>query len=380
MVSTIHSSKANLASVNPTSSKNEPAEPQVMFDSVKITQDDEIVIQNVTTMDEDSKKLNEHYQKSVNQQHFLSNPHLVNPRATEAEHVAKLQEVCVDDKAVPATGDKVKLPLAESGSPVPKPAIAPEPVPNGPATAATSTTVDANDPAVKLFKTNLDACHHHPTDTISTTGHFCPIADALMEPTIVEQEKHCKEFFAFISQRITDVAILNNENKPFTFLVHIPSTRRLKVCYGMGSGISFGRLKGLSINDKALAISGDYNPGVKYPSVLDTDGKLVTSTDGYRSYLLIIDRKTRYSYVFLTQSKKPPINEVRGILTKYNGLYRDCSITTDNGGELAKSVEFRCVIRDARYTLKTTGAFSSAQNGLVEKPNQDLARIMRALL
>lgn len=69
------------------------------------------------------------------------------------------------------------------------------------------------------------------------------------------------------------------------------------------------------------------------------------------------------------------------VLTKYKGLYCDCSVTTDNGGELAKSVlAFRRVIRDAEYTLKTTGAFSSAQNGLVEKPNQDMARIMRALL
>jgi hypothetical protein len=187
MVSKTCSSKANLASVNPrTSSKNKPAEeePQVMSDSVKITQDDEIIIKNVTTMDKDSKKLNEHYQKTVNQQHFLSNPHLINPRTTEVEHIAKLQEVRVDDKAAPATRDKVKLPLAGSGTPVPKPAIALEPVPKGPATATTSTNIDANDPVVKLFKTNLDAswkfCHHHPTDSISSTGQFFPIADALI--------------------------------------------------------------------------------------------------------------------------------------------------------------------------------------------------------
>jgi hypothetical protein len=36
----------------------------------------------------------------------------------------------------------------------------------------------------------------------------------------------------------------------------------------MGSRVSFGGLKGSSVKDKALAISGDYNPGVKYPSVL----------------------------------------------------------------------------------------------------------------
>ena len=89
-----------------------------------------------------------------------------------------------------------------------------------------------------------------------------------MEPTIAEQEEECKEFFTFISQRSTDVAILNTENIPYTFLVHIPGTRRLKVCYGIGSGVSFDGLKGSSINDKALALSGDYNPGVKYPAIL----------------------------------------------------------------------------------------------------------------
>jgi hypothetical protein len=36
----------------------------------------------------------------------------------------------------------------------------------------------------------------------------------------------------------------------------------------MGSGVTLGGLKGLSINSKALTLSGDYNPDVKYPSVL----------------------------------------------------------------------------------------------------------------
>jgi hypothetical protein len=35
---------------------------------------------------------------------------------------------------------------------------------------------------------------------------------------------------------------------------------------------------------------------------------------------------------------------------------------------------------DITYNLNTTGAHSSAQNGLAEKPNQDLARMMRSML
>jgi hypothetical protein len=36
------------------------------------------------------------------------------------------------------------------------------------------------------------------------------------------------------------------------------------------------------------------------------DGHLVTSLDGYNSYLLIVDRATRYFWVFLSRYKKPP--------------------------------------------------------------------------
>jgi hypothetical protein len=35
---------------------------------------------------------------------------------------------------------------------------------------------------------------------------------------------------------------------------------------------------------------------------------------------------------------------------------------------------------EINYQLRTTGAHSSAQNGLAEKPNQDLARMMRSML
>jgi dUTP pyrophosphatase len=112
----------------------------------------------------------------------------------------------------------------------------------------------------------------------------------------------------------------------------------------------------------------------------DQDGKTVTSIDGNRSYLLIIDRATRYIWIFLTKTKHPPVSQVMGFLKRFKGLHRDATVTTDLGGELAKSIAFRKAIKEADYTLHTTGAHSSAQNGMAEKPNQDLARIMRALL
>ena len=85
-----------------------------------------------------------------------------------------------------------------------------------------------------------------------------------------------------------------------------------------------------------------------------------------------------------TKRKTPPIQELRDLLTKLQtkvtSTYK--TITTDLGGELAKSTAFRNMLMEdnIKYVLKTTGAHSSAQNGLAEKPNQDLARTMRCML
>ena len=47
-----------------------------------------------------------------------------------------------------------------------------------------------------------------------------------------------------------------------------------------------------------------------------SEGKIMTSIDGYKSYLLIIDRKSRYAWIFLTSSKHPPIKEAEAVLKK----------------------------------------------------------------
>ncbi len=113
----------------------------------------------------------------------------------------------------------------------------------------------------------------------------------------------------------------------------------------------------------------------------DNDGKLVTSIDKYRSYLLVIDRASRHIWVFLTKTKHPPIDQVRGLLSKFQkDLPADASITTDQGKELGASKQFQLLCKEMNYNLRVTGAYSSAQNGMAEKPNQDLARTMRCLL
>ena len=111
----------------------------------------------------------------------------------------------------------------------------------------------------------------------------------------------------------------------------------------------------------------------------DNDGKLVTSIDKYRAYLLVIDKHTRYIWIFLTKDKSPPITQVQSLLSRFP-KYKLPTIMTDQGGELSRSLNFKKMCEQYGYILQTTGAYASQQNGLAEKPNKDLAQIMRCLL
>jgi hypothetical protein len=265
---TCSSRNVNLVPKSSTPSKDKPAEeePPVSNNPVQITQDDvNFNTKNVDDTEDDTsieaiikanpttfrEFVDEDYAKSVSNQHFLANPHLPNPNTTKAEHVAKLTEVREQEAATGTTTpakvtakllNKVKLPPA-SDKPVPKPSAV---------DTLNPVTIDMETLALNALKNKLDAWsfnYHSPTVTIDTAGKVCPIAEALTAPDIDLQEQNCKDFFEFISQHSTDVGILNTETTPYTFLVHIPGTRKLKVCYGMGSGVSFGGLKGSTIND-----------------------------------------------------------------------------------------------------------------------------------
>ena len=110
------------------------------------------------------------------------------------------------------------------------------------------------------------------------------------------------------------------------------------------------------------------------------DGKLVTSVDKYRSYLLVINKASRYSWIFLTRTKQLLVKQVNGLLQKWKGRFTHCTVTTDQDKELGASVAFKQMLMKNGYVLKTTVTYSSAQNRKAEKPNQDLARIIRCLL
>jgi hypothetical protein len=108
--------------------------------------------------------------------------------------------------------------------------------------------------------------------------------------------------------------------------------------------------------------------------------RVVSSYDGYTSYLLIIDEASRYGWVFLTKSKDPPLYIVWAFL-RLHGHADGGSIRTDQGGELASSFAFGdLVLKEFGYTLELTGANSPSQNGAVEIYNDKLGIPTRSLL
>ena len=124
--------------------------------------------------------------------------------------------------------------------------------------------------------------------------------------------------------------------------------------------------------DFGFVRGSDYNYKTK-------EGKTVTSIDGKNAYLAIIDRSSRYTWIFTTDSKKPPIKEAQMILNKFKSTNPHRTVRVDQGGEL-NSQAFKNMIAEEKYSLELTGSDSSAQNGLIENPNRTYGQMMRCML
>ena len=93
---------------------------------------------------------------------------------------------------------------------------------------------------------------------------------------------------------------------------------------------------------------------------------VVTSYDGFSSYLLIIDEANRFIWVFLTKSKAPPLDILDSFFACF-GHEHGSSVRTDQGGELARSFALSdLLLRKHCYVMEPTGAGSPSQNGAVE--------------
>ena len=109
-------------------------------------------------------------------------------------------------------------------------------------------------------------------------------------------------------------------------------------------------------------------------------GKIVKSIDGFQCYLIIIDRVTRYTWVFLSKNKQPPIATVQNLLNKFKSDNPNRTVRTDQGGELGHSTKFSTMIAQCGYALEETGPDASSQNGLAERPNRTFGQMMRCML
>ena len=112
----------------------------------------------------------------------------------------------------------------------------------------------------------------------------------------------------------------------------------------------------------------------------DQNGRIITSIDGYNSYAIIVDKATRWMWILLTKSKIPPIDFTRKILQSFGPRTYQGRVTTDQGGELARSEEFRKMVSEENYILQPTAAYTPKQNGLAERPNRTLGQMTRCLL
>jgi hypothetical protein len=124
------------------------------------------------------------------------------------------------------------------------------------------------------------------------------------------------------------------------------------------------------------ASSSDLSPGVADRS----QNRVVFSYDGFSSYLLLVDKASRYIWVFLTKSKEPPLNIVSAFLRQHDHPGGGC-ICTDQGGELARSMKFsHTILNNFNYTVEHTSNDSPSQNGAVKIYNDKFGIRTRALL
>ena len=112
----------------------------------------------------------------------------------------------------------------------------------------------------------------------------------------------------------------------------------------------------------------------------DNENKTITSRDGKRAYLIIVDGSSRYTWIYLTSSKSPPIEAVRLLLNKFKSTNTHRTVRVNQGGELGKSQQFKNMIGNCGFALELTGSEGSAQNGIAENPNKTFAQMMRCIL
>jgi hypothetical protein len=77
--------------------------------------------------------------------------------------------------------------------------------------------------------------------------------------------------------------------------------------------------------------------------------------DGGKSFLLIIDKCSCYTWAFLTKTKAPPTDIIKTFLAQHgNKSATHCTICTDKGGDLWGSYFCQEVILQSNFILDPT--------------------------
>jgi hypothetical protein len=113
----------------------------------------------------------------------------------------------------------------------------------------------------------------------------------------------------------------------------------------------------------------------------DAEGHNITSIDGYRGYLIVVDRKSRYTWVFVMKSKAPPLNVMDTFPQKHgNQTVQQKTLRTDEGGDLWGSEDIKTLALKHGYCMELTAPGTPFQNGLAERPNQTFGNMVRCLI
>ena len=113
------------------------------------------------------------------------------------------------------------------------------------------------------------------------------------------------------------------------------------------------------------ASSSDYSKPSK------AKDRVINSWDGYALFLLVVDKASQYTWVFLMKSKEPPFGIIDTFI-KCFGYLNSGSVHSDQGGKLARSVAFSdMLLRKHTYVVEPTSA--NSQNRAVKKYNAKLA-------
>ena len=220
--------------------------------------------------------------------------------------------------------------------------------------------------------------------TISRMGATTVEKDVLNFETWHQRTGHCSEQRLRKTQQLVDgIPTFRTATLPHVINCRTCDVAKLKKAprgpaptaqpetlqYGQGFNIDLGFIRGPS------------NLAAVLERTEEAQSKLIESRQGYTCYLLLIDTKSRYTWVFPLKSKSVPLTLLTIFLeTHGNHNCRHHRIRTDGEGSLAESHKCRKLFVKLGYTMQKTATDSSSQNGLAERPHQTLAAMVRCLL